>query len=164
MQSLYSKIYGSALAGMVALAVVPARASSTATIDLTATVTAACSLSAPSSLDLGEIPVTAFEGATAGQEISGYDRTFAITTTCSGTNRFTITFTPGSVNYNCLTASSGNMGFCLYEGNGNKIMLAGNRTVTAEGDEVNIKVVPLRIGTPTVGNHSASVMIMISPL
>lgn len=141
-------------------------AANTAQITITATVNAECSVSAPPTVDLGDIPFAAFNGKNAGEELTDYSKSFNISTTCSGTNKYRLAFTTPQTNYNCMTATSGNLGFCLYDKGtgGNKIMLADVNSIEGEGTGATFRIVPVRVGTPTVGTHAASLTITISPM
>lgn len=143
-------------------------AEDSATIQITATVTAVCSLSAPPLVDLGDIPITAFDGLSAGGELTGYDKAFTITTSCSGTDKYALTFTPTASSDGCLAASSEGMGFCLYDSSAKKIVLTATGAVlegsTGTADE-QIKVVPVRANkAPTAGKHTATMEVTIAPL
>lgn len=154
--------------GLTALSSTARAADNSATIQIKATVTAVCSLSAPPSVDLGDIPVTAFDGLSAGGELTGYDKTFTITTSCLGTDKYELTFMPTASSNGCLTTSSEGMGFCLYDSSAKKIGLTATGAILegstgSAGDE--IKVVSARGSkAPSVGEHSATMEVTIAPL
>lgn len=164
-KQFFKKIKFIAACFALALVPLPTYASNTAQMTFTVTVTSSCSVSLPPQIDLGTIPATAFDGILAGGEIAGYDKNFTITTTCYGANRYTLTFTPSVVNYNCAVATSGIIGYCLYHNN-EKIQLAGNNSVTGEGNNREIRVVPLRVNNniATAGVHNSTLNVTISPL
>lgn len=143
-------------------------ADNSATIRITATVKAVCSLSAPPSVDLGDIPITAFDGLSAGGELTGYDKTFTIATSCSGTDKYVLTFTPTASSDGCMTADGGGMGFCLYDPSAKKIALTStgaNLEGSTASASQDIKVVPARSSkAPTAGDHAASMTVTIAPL
>lgn len=165
-QSLYTSALVSVLALLGVAKSLPALAVDNAQIQIQATVTAVCTLSAPPLVDLGVLPITVFDDKNSGEELKNYGHTFTITTTCSGTDKYKLTFTPSAINNNCLTASSGNLGFCFYGPEGIKIDLAGNRSLTGStgtaGTEIN--VFPMRWGTPTAGEHTATMTVTIEPI
>ncbi|BEM36211.1 hypothetical protein SME06J_49030 (plasmid) [Serratia marcescens] len=165
-QSLYANTWASVPALLGIALSLPALAADNAQIQIKATVTAVCTLSAPPLIDLGAIPITAFDGKNAGEELKDYGNTFTITTACSGTDKYKLTFTPSAVNNNCLTASSDNLGFCFYGPDGTKIDLAGNRSLQdntgTAGTEIS--VFPMRRGTPTAGEHTGTMTVTIEPI
>lgn len=165
-QPLYASAPASVLALLGVALSLPALAADNAQIQIKATVTAVCTLSAPPLVDLGAIPITAFDGKSAGEELTDYGNTFTLTTTCSGTDKYKLTFTPSAVNNNCLTASSGNLGFCFYGPDGTRIDLAGDRSLTDSTSTAGteIRVFPMRQGTPTAGEHTASMTVTIEPI
>lgn len=142
----------------------PALSSDTGQIQITATVTAECTLSAPALVEVDNVPYTALAGLAGGEELTGYDKTFTITTTCSGTNKYSLLFIGQEVGYGCLVG--GNIGFCLYQPNGEKINLASStsRNVSAEGSTFDVRVVPARIGNPAPGVGTGTLTVTISPL
>lgn len=137
-------------------------------IEFKATIKAECNINISPIVDLGEIPVTEFSNKSAGQEVSGYDKSFNIGTQCTGTNKYKLTMMPAKAGSGCLESGSEEIGFCLYDSAGSKINLAvggtsleRSATVTSE----TIKVIPARASkAPTVGEHSASMTIEIAPL
>lgn len=94
----------------------PAVASDTVATQIKTTITAACSLSLPAIIDSGEIPCTAFQGKSAGEQLTGYGQNFTINIVCHSANNYALTFTPDRVIDNFLTANtqSGDIGFYLY--------------------------------------------------
>ncbi|WP_158616044.1 fimbrial protein [Erwinia sp. 198] len=164
-----SRIYLS-MTGAVSLAAVYFTVISSASagnIEVKATIKAVCSLSVASPVDLGDIPIMAFDGKNTGEEITGYDKNFSVTPMCAGTDKYTLSFTAVKGSSGCLAAESEEIGFCLYDGTGEKIMLSATGASLERniGTAENIKVVPARAGkAPTAGDHSGTMTVTIAPL
>lgn len=139
-------------------------------VEIKATIKAVCSLSMDTVVDLGDILITEFNGKEAGEEISGHDKSFAITPNCAGTTKYALTFTPVKASSGCLEASSEEVAFCLYDADGEKIDLATTGTrvekdYNASASAETITVVPARATkAPGVGVHSGTMTVTIAPL
>jgi len=156
------------LTGASMLACLPGAsdAASSTTINFSATVTAVCSISAPGNVDLGEIPYSALSALAVRDELPAYSKTFTISTSCTGTNSYNLTFNGAVVNYGCL--SGGNVAFCLdVVGNEDRrINLASSteRVVKAEGSSITIKATPMRLSSLAAGKGTGTMTVTISPL
>lgn len=136
-------------------------------VNITATIKAVCDISVDPLIALGDIPATAFNDKSANEEISGYDKTFAIKTSCAGANKYSLTLTPAKTSNGCLAASSEELAFCLYSGSAKINLAAAGTTLERETTVTSetIKVVPARGSkAPTAGDYSGSMTVTIAPL
>lgn len=145
-------------------------ASDTATLTLSATVTAVCTLEAPAAVSLSDIPITAFSGQSTGQYLYDYAQSFTITTSCSGSDDYTLTFTAATVANTCVGANNtaySAVRFCIKTPEDTALNFSSG-TATYSGseasDSLTFTVYP-QVGnnSASVGQFSASVILTISP-
>lgn len=163
--SIKRKNYMGSLLVILAILFGTAQAANTAQIEIKATVVAVCSVDAPAVLDMGTIPLSAFAGKEPREEVDEYAKTFKIDTTCSGTSRYSLAFSPSNNTYHLLYSDKGLMGFAFYDPDDKRMDFSTPVSLTRSGNEesLTIKVVPAKT-SESVGADTASVTITISPL
>lgn len=143
-----------------------------ATLHLKATVKADCSISiSPETLDFGDINGSEIGQLSAGEEISGHERTLTVQPECYGTDSYNIDFFTanwdGEFSKSCPTDTSGhkNLRFCirdLYFTGGASMQLQKKGTGNTPFDLTFF----LERGTNkdvVVGQHEGTISLTISP-
>lgn len=147
----------------------PSPVAASAQVEIKGELKATCSLTAPSSVELDEIPISALEKKGDRKGLDDYAKTFKITTSCSGTEKYELEFEADNVTTDgCLEASSRAMAFCLYRKD-KLINLSDDASRKLEGNTSTegemMKVLPARGGgKPVAGEHSGSATVTIKPL
>ncbi|MBW4239657.1 hypothetical protein JRY02_13520 [Enterobacter roggenkampii] len=129
-------------------------------VDITATVIPVCYISAsPATVDLGSIPVTAFNGVAAGNLLSGISaKSVTLTPECYGATGASISLTSNNeaASGGCLISAheSGGypMQFCMYNGSSTSSMLIGMDTAPRTIDLGNKLTSPRVLTVAAAGN------------
>lgn len=155
-----------AVAFILALTVLPASANTIAQTTISSTVAAVCSMSVPPAVDMGEIPFTALSGKTTGDNLEDFARTFRITSSCSGTANYQLTFSPASRGGACIGSDTGTLRFCLRVGDVSLDFTGTNNPVyRATNTNMTVTLVPqMGAYTPKAEVVSGSLTITISPV
>lgn len=138
--------------------------SSSALITIKATVSASCTLEAPSVVTLDDIPFSALTDKNIGDNLPDYSTTFELKSKCIGTNKYTYNFTPtGVTTTTCLGSDTGALRFCL-KVNGQELDFnKGTNSVTGNNDITTVTVTPQVGNSVAAGVVTGSVTVTIEP-
>ncbi len=137
-------------------------------INFTANIVAVCTLEAPSLVAFDDIPITAFSGQSVGQYLYDYSQSFSISTDCTGTSGYTLTFTPSSVANTCVGTDNTAMRVCIKMPDETALNFAsGTATYTGTSSSQTLEMTAYpQVGATSVttGEVTASVTVMIEPV
>lgn len=144
--------------------------SASALIKIKATVLAGCSLDAPDTVPLGKIPSSAFNNKLTGDDLDTYSKTFTLTATCSGTDKYKYTFKANQADGPCIKTDADFMRYCL-KFNDDYLDLSSTtatleRDSTKDGNETEITVIPQVASTSStpVGDVNGQITVTIEPM
>lgn len=164
-----TKITMSSLFLLPSLTVSPVIAADSATVNITATVQASCSLSVSTkTVNLGPIPASEFT-ATTGTNLTSYSGSFTVTPQCLGGDNYKLSLTPSSAAGSCIGTNRDFVAFCISAPNGDVDFTGGQTafyTGNIAGGGVTMNVTPqVRSGVITGGLvEDSSVTITIEAL
>lgn len=144
--------------------------SASALVKIKATVLAGCSLDAPDTVSLNDIPSSAFNGKLTGEDLTAYSKTFNLTATCSGTDKYKYTFQIKEADASCIKTDADFMRYCL-KFNDDYLDLSSTtatleRDNTKDGNVTTITVVPQVASTSSnpVGDVNGQITVTIEPM
>lgn len=146
----------------------PAVAAASARLEIKGKLKATCSLTAPSSVEMGKIPISAIEKEEGKKGLGDYAKTFNITISCAGAEKYVLEFKADKVtSEGCLETVSQALAFCLYSkdkkldlSRPGSSQLTGNISTKSEV----IKVLPSQGSKrPVAGTHSGGATLTIKP-
>ncbi|WP_253378706.1 hypothetical protein [unidentified bacterial endosymbiont] len=119
----------------------------------------------PQVVALPNIPMAAFDGLPQGAQISGYDATFSIISSCIGTTSHRYRFTTQNrVANGCSGTDDSTLQFCLYNGDTKLDLATQTAVISTTETNTDIKVTLQRdVNPPQVGTHSVFVTVTIEP-
>ncbi|CAG9412737.1 MULTISPECIES: hypothetical protein [Providencia] len=144
--------------------------SANAIVQIKTTVLAGCTLDAPETVSLDNIPSSAFNGKRVGDNLTDYAKTFNLTATCSGTDKYKYTFQVTESDASCIKTNADFMRYCL-KSNDKDINLSSttatlNWDITKDGNITPITVIPQVASTTStpVGEVNGQITITIEPM
>lgn len=146
-------------------------AANTATTTITGKVYAACTVSMPGTLQMPEIPFSAFDGITPGTLLEQYKVDLLITGNCSGGAKYSYTLTPNDWTYTggCIDPASPakNMIYLCVKYNGTQLDFVGSKNPKIDNlnnGDTTLSIIPSVGSRPKAGSYTATLSVKIEPM